>query len=176
MDTKELFTKISELLEKFGIKAALQKPEVVETIYNVMSQHGMKVDKNMFNLVVMGFASTPSDKLGQVFGTLAGALGGAAQAAGQSGQGAAANPLAAILGAVAQGSQSGTQPAATPSQDQNAAANPLAALGALGALAGALGGTAQAQPQQQAQPQTGATAADLLGGIAKAVLNNQGQK
>ena len=44
-----------------------------------------------------------------------------------------------------------------------------AALGALGALAGALGGTAQ-QTQGQAQQQNPqATAADLLGGIAKAL-------
>ena len=137
MDTKELFTKISEVLEKLGIKEALKNPTVVETIYNVMSQHGMKVDKTMFNLVVMGFASAPADKLGDLFGLVAGALSGA-QASAQGG-----------------------------------AANPLAALGALGALAGALGGAAQPQAQQQqAQPQA-PTAADLLGGLAKALSQNK---
>ena len=168
MEATEILTKISELLEKFGIKEALKKPEVVETIYNVMSQHGMKVDKNMFNLVVMGFASTPTDKLGQLLGLLtgaAGAVGAAGQAAGQGGQ---ANPLAAILGAVAQGSAAQSQPQQQ-AQGQGAAANPLAALGALGALAGAIGGAAQGGQQQQPQQQQSPTAADLLGGLAQAL-------
>ena len=128
MDMQEIFTKISDLLEKFGIKEALKKPEVVETIYNVMSQHGMKVDKNIFNLVVVGFASTPSDKLGQLIGLLGGVMAGAQGGAGTQG-GAAANPLAAILGAVAQGAN---QPAQNQQQQAKPGeANPLAALGAI---------------------------------------------
>ena len=85
MNGQELFTKISEMLEKFGIKEALKNPQVVETIYDVMSKHGMKVDKNLFNIVVMGFAVTPTDKLGSLIGMLTGAMGAA--------QGAAANRL-----------------------------------------------------------------------------------
>ena len=74
MNGQELFTKISEMLEKFGIKEALKNPQVVETIYDVMSKHGMKVDKNLFNIVVMGFAVTPTDKLGSLIGMLIGTL------------------------------------------------------------------------------------------------------
>ena len=170
MDTKEIFMKISEFLEKTGIKEALKNQNVVETIYDVMTKHGMKVDKMMFNLVVMGIANTPADKLGDIISLVGNMLaGGAAGLAGASqGQGgAAANPLAAVLGAVAQGAQGQQQ---TSAQNQNDAANPLAALGALGALAGALGGAAQGQNQQsQAQTQAPPNAADILGGLAKAL-------
>ena len=167
MDTKEIFMKISEMLEKLGIKEALKNPNVVETIYNVMTQHGMKVDKMMFNLVVMGIATTPADKLGDIISLVGNMLAGGAAGAAQGQNGAAANPLAAILGAVAQGSAQGQQQTST----QNDAANPLAALGAFGALAGALGGAAQGQAQQPPQSQTQATpnAADILGGLAKAL-------
>lgn len=171
MDAKEIFVKISEVLEKFGIKEALKNPNVVETIYDVMTKHGMKVDKMMFNLVVMGIATTPADKLGDIFGLITSMLAGGANAAAQGQGGQAANPLAAILGAVAQGANQ--QPAQAQQQNtaQGDAANPLAALGALGALAGALGGAAgQGQAGQQAQNQAaGPNAADLLGAFASAM-------
>ena len=172
MDAKEIFVKISEVLEKFGIKEALKNPNVVETIYDVMTKHGMKVDKMMFNLVVMGIATTPADKLGDIFSLITSMLAGGASAAAQGQGGAAANPLAAILGAVAQG-QAGTQQPAQGQQKPSAdAANPLAALGALGAIAGALGGAAQQGQagQQQSQNQAaGPNAADLLGALANAM-------
>ncbi len=154
MDTKEIFIKISEMLEKFGIKDALKNQTVVDTIYNVMTQHGMKVDKMMFNLVVMGIATTPADKLGDII-TLVGNF----MASGAQNSQGGANPLAAILGAATQGQQQ--------NQSTNQNENPLAALGALGALAGALGGAAQGQQQQQQNQSP--TAADLLGGLAKAL-------
>ena len=170
MDPKEILTKISEMLEKVGVKEALKKPEVIETIYNVMSQHGMKVDKNIFNIVVMTFANTPTDKLGSLFGAISGVAGAAAGAAGtaaSSGGAAGANPLAAILGGMAAGA---AQPQQQTSNPNAAAANPMAALGALGALAGALGGTAQQTPpqtQSQAQTPNPADAINAIAGIAK---------
>ena len=152
MDTKEIFMKISEVLEKFGIKEALKNPNVVETIYDVMTKHGMKVDKMMFNLIVMGIATTPADKLGDIFGLVTSLLAGGASSAAQG--------------------QGGAQQSAQSQQQASAdAANPLAALGALGALAGALGGAAQqGQTSGQSQNQAaGPNAADILGGLAKAL-------
>ena len=163
MNGQELFTKISEMLEKFGIKEALKNPQVVETIYDVMSKHGMKVDKNLFNIVVMGFAVTPTDKLGSLIGMLTGAMSATQGATNQQG-GAAANPLAAILGGLAAAQQPQQN-----AQAQGAAANPLAAI-----LTGLAGAAAANQPQQNAQPQqqsTGNPTADLVGGILSAALN-----
>ena len=97
MDTKEIFVKISEMLEKFGIKDALKNQTVLDTIYDVMTKHGMKVDKMMFNLVLMTLANTPADKLGDIISLVGNLMAGTAQNS-QAG----ANPLAAILGATAQ--------------------------------------------------------------------------
>ena len=187
MDTKEILSKISDFLEKIGVKEALKKPEVVNAIYDIMSKHGMKVDKTMFSLAVMGFASVPTDKLGDIVSAFAGAaaqggaganplaavlgaLGTAQQGGGQQqGNAAAANPLLNVLGTALAG-QAG-QAAQASSQAQSAqggaGANPLAALGALSAIAGALGGTAQQpQSQQQSQKAQGPSAADAINVVA----------
>ena len=161
MDAKELLIKISEVLEKFGIKEALKKPEVIETIYNVMSKNGMKVDKGIFSLIVMGFASVPTEKLDidALMKLGAGVLGAGGLAGAMGGQ-----------------QQAQTQP------NQSDAANPLAALGALGALAGALGGGAaqQQQTQPQAQPQTqqaqGPNLTDAVNAVAGIAKMLQQQK
>ena len=166
MDAKEILTKISEVLEKIGVKEALKSPEVVETIYNVMSKHGMKVDKGIFSLVVMGFATMPVEKIGDLLKMGAGMLGGANANGGAAGDAGALGALAGILGGQQQQAQSQTT--------AQAANNPLAALGALGALAGALNGNAQPQ-QNQSQAQTQqpnqqanlADAVNAVAGIAK---------
>lgn len=153
MDTKEIFVKLSEMLERFGIKEALKNQTVVDTIYDVMSKHGMKVDKLMFSMIAMTIANTPADKFGDIINLVSSFLAGNAQ----QGQGAN-NPLGTILGATQ--NQSQTKP---PEQDIN---NPLGAI--LGSLVGL---SAQQQAQSQSTNQQ-ATAADLLGGLAK-VLNQK---
>ena len=172
MDTKELLTKISDLLDKVGVKAALKNPEVVETIYNVMSKHGMKVDKAIFTLVMFGIANSDKIDIGALLNLGSGVMG-AAQAAAQPSapQGAqqspaanAANMLGALgaLGAMAgaAGAASGAQQSAQPSGASNAA-NALGALGALGALAGAMSGAQQQSAQQNAQAQQPNPAANI---------------
>ena len=169
MDTKELLTKISDLLDKVGVKAALKNPEVVETIYNVMSKHGMKVDKAIFTLVMFGIANSDKIDIGALLNLGSGVMG-AAQAAAQPSapQGAqqspaanAANMLGALgaLGAMA-GAAGGAQQSAQPSGASNAA-NALGALGALGALAGAMSGAQQQSAQQNAQAQQPNPAANI---------------
>ena len=179
MDTKELLTKISDLLEKVGVKAALKNPEVIDTIYNVMTKHGMKVDKALFSIVMFGIANSEKIDIGALLNLGSGLLGGAQQGAQPSAQqNSAANAANALgaLGALA-GAMGGAQQAnAQPSNNAANAANMLGALGALSAMAGAMGGAqqgAQTSAQQSAQPQQPnvGDAINAIAGIANALGN-----
>ena len=118
MDTKELLTKISDVLEKVGVKAALKSPEVVDTIYNVMTKNGMKVDKAVFSLVMFGIANSDKIDIGALLNLGSGLLGGAQPAGQQQGAANAAGALGA-LGALA-GAMGGAQQGAQPSAQQSA--------------------------------------------------------
>ena len=192
MDTKELLTKISDLLEKVGVKAALKNPEVIDTIYNVMTKHGMKVDKAIFSIVMFGIANSEKLDIGALLNLGSGLLGGA-QPAGQPSAGAqpsnnaanAANMLGALgalgamAGAMGGAQQSNAQQSAQPSNNADNAANMLGALGALGAMAGAMGGAQQsnAQPSAQQSAQTQqpnvGDAINAIAGIANALNANK---
>lgn len=189
MDTKELLTKISDLLEKVGVKAALKNPEVIDTIYNVMTKHGMKVDKAIFSIVMFGIANSEKIDIGALLNLGSGLLGGA-QPAGQPSAGAqpsnnaanAANMLGALgalgamAGAMGGAQQSNAQQSAQPSNNADNAANMLGALGALGAMAGAMGGAQQgAQPsaQQSNQQPNVSDAINAIAGIANALNANK---
>lgn len=159
MDAKELLTQVSNLLEKFGVKEALKSATVVDTIYNVMSQHGMKVDKGMFSIVMMAIANSDKIDLEALLKLGSGLMG--ANAGQNQSQDAAANPLAALAGALG-----GVQGQAA-QQSQGAQANPLAALGMLAGALGAAGAAQgqQAQPSQNQAPNP-ADAINAIAGIA----------
>ena len=148
MDNKELFAKISDVLEKVGVKAALKNPEVIETIYNVMTKYGMKVDKGIFSIVMFGIANSEKLDIGALM-----------------------NLGSGLMGATAPQQQATQQPQSNAAN----AANMLGALGALGAMTGALGGAQQQPPQQQqatqqqAQQPNPLDAINAIAGIANAL-------
>ena len=140
MDNKELFTKISDVLEKVGVKTALKNPEVIDTIYNVMTKYGMKVDKGIFSIVMFGIANSEKLDIGALM-----------------------NLGSGLMGATSPQPQAQAQ---QPSSGAANAANMLGALGALGAMAGAMGGAQQQPTQQQSAQAQQANPLDAINAIA----------
>ena len=145
MDNKELFTKISDVLEKIGVKTALKNPEVIDTIYNVMTKYGMKVDKGIFSIVMFGIANSEKLDIGALMNLGSGLMGATSpqpQAQAQqpsSGAANAANMLGALAGAMGGAQQQPTQQQSAQAQQ----ANPLDAINAIAGIANALGGAAK---------------------------------
>ena len=176
------------MLEKVGVKAALKNPEVIDTIYNIMTKHGMKVDKAIFSIVMFGIANSDKIDIGAMLNLGSGLLGNTQQSAQQTAQQTPVNnaanalgALGALAGAMGAGAMGGAQqPSAQPSNAANAAnaVNALGALGALGAIAGAMSGAQQGAQQsatQNAQPQQPnvGDAINAIAGIANALNANK---
>ena len=78
MENQDMLSQITAFIEKSGIKEQLKNPETLDSVYNMLTEKGINIDRNLFNTVAQTFANGDAElnleKLIQM-GTESGLLG-----------------------------------------------------------------------------------------------------